>query len=100
LENIAYPKSGSFFEDIEMLYKEERIVKDQATISTSVIHKKEGNISIDFKLYLVKGRWLLWDVILDGISLVTNLKTQFNQIITESSYQELIRRMNERLKNG
>jgi len=52
-EKIAYPKSGKFFVDLEVLYNEERIVKDKATVSTSVIHKKEGNISIDFKLHLV-----------------------------------------------
>lgn len=98
-EKIAYPKSGKFFVDLEMLYKEERIVKDKAMVRTSIIHKKEGNISIDFKLHLVNGRWLLWDIVLDDVSLGINLKTQFNQIITKNSYQELVRRMNERLEN-
>jgi len=43
---------------------------------------------------LKKGdRWLVYDVIIEGVSLVANYRTQFNKIIQTSSYQELVKKM-------
>jgi phospholipid transport system substrate-binding protein len=42
-------------------------------------------------------RWLVYDVIVEGVSLVGNYRTQFNTIVRTSSYAELIRRMRERV---
>ena len=38
-------------------------------------------------------RWLVYDVIIEGVSLVANYRTQFNKIIQTSSYGELVRKM-------
>jgi phospholipid transport system substrate-binding protein len=38
-------------------------------------------------------RWLVYDVVIEGISLVGNYRTQFNKIIQTSSYQELVKRL-------
>jgi len=38
-------------------------------------------------------RWLVYDVVIEGISLIANYRAQFNKIITTASYQELVRRM-------
>jgi len=43
---------------------------------------------------LKKGdRWLVYDVIIEGVSLVANYRTQFNKIIQTSSFQELVKKM-------
>jgi phospholipid transport system substrate-binding protein len=41
-------------------------------------------------------RWLVYDVIIEGVSLVGNYRTQFNKIIQTSSYPELIKKMKGR----
>ena len=38
-------------------------------------------------------RWLVYDVIIEGVSLIANYRAQFNKIITTSSYQELLKKM-------
>ena len=38
-------------------------------------------------------RWLVYDVIIEGVSLVSNYRTQFNKIIQTSSFQELVKKM-------
>ena len=46
---------------------------------------------------LKKGdRWLVYDVIIEGVSLVSNYRTQFNKIIQTSSYAELVKKMKSR----
>ena len=37
--------------------------------------------------------WLVYDVIIEGVSLVSNYRTQFNKIIQTSSFQELEKKM-------
>jgi phospholipid transport system substrate-binding protein len=38
-------------------------------------------------------RWLVYDVIIEGVSLIANYRTQFNKIIQTASYQELVKKM-------
>lgn len=96
-ENVAYPKSSNFFSDLKISYNSETIKENKAEVQTSMEHETEGLIEIDFKLRKVRGEWLINDVILDGVSLVTNLRTQFHRVISEESFLELTNRMNKRL---
>jgi phospholipid transport system substrate-binding protein len=38
-------------------------------------------------------RWLVYDVSIEGVSLVSNYRTQFNKIIQTSSYSELVSKL-------
>jgi phospholipid transport system substrate-binding protein len=38
-------------------------------------------------------RWIVYHVVIEGVSLIANYRTQFNKIIQTSSYQELVRKM-------
>ena len=40
------------------------------------------------------------DVILDGVSMRTNLRTQFHKVIKKHDYPELLRRMQKKLKSA
>ena len=97
-KKVAYPKSSKFFADLKIKYNNEIIKKEKAEIRTSMEHESEGLIEIDYKLHKINGKWLIYDVILDEVSLVSNLKTQFHKIIEEESFSELINRMSDRLK--
>jgi phospholipid transport system substrate-binding protein len=39
------------------------------------------------------GRWLAYDVVIEGVSLVANYRSQFNKIVRTESYQALVRRL-------
>jgi N-glycosylase/DNA lyase len=51
---------------------------------------------MDYRLTNKGGTWYAYDVIVDGVSLVMNYRSQFGKIIGESSFQELLRRLRER----
>lgn len=97
-KKVAFPKSAKFFTDLKINYNSETIKKAKAEVHTSMEHEDEGLMEIDYKLHNVNGNWLIYDVILDEVSLSTNLKTKFQQIIKEESFNELINRMAKRLK--
>jgi phospholipid transport system substrate-binding protein len=64
-----------------------------ATVRTKIVTKQGTEIPIDYRMYQAGNRWLTYDVLVEGISLVANYRTQFNAIIQKSSYQELVKTM-------
>jgi len=43
--------------------------------------------------------WVAYDIVIEGVSLVSNYRTQFNQIIHKSSYDDLVKGLRKKLKN-
>lgn len=97
LQKVAYPKSAEFFGDLSIDFVGERIMGANAIVETTVSHPKEGQITIEYKLRQSGDRWTLTDVLLDSVSLVTNVRTQMQQVIAKESYQGLLKRMREKL---
>jgi phospholipid transport system substrate-binding protein len=98
VQKVAYPKSAEFFGDLQIDYTEERVNGNEAMVETVVSHPKEGQVTIEYRLRQKKGKWVIDDVLLDDVSLVTNLRTQMQQVIARESYQDLVKRMRERLE--
>jgi phospholipid transport system substrate-binding protein len=66
---------------------------DQATVRTKLITKSGTEIPIDYRMLKEGDRWRAYDVVIEGVSLVSNYRTQFNKIIQQSGYKELINKM-------
>jgi phospholipid transport system substrate-binding protein len=75
-------------------YMGDSIDGDQAKVQTRLLTKGGSEIPIEYRMQRKGGdRWLVYDVIIEGVSLVANYRTQFNKIIQTSSYQELVKKM-------
>lgn len=86
--------------DYQILYRDEKITGDQASVMSIVKVKRKGkssDVEVEYKLRNVGDKWLVWDVINDEISQVRNYKSQFNRIITDSGFDELLRKMKSKL---
>lgn len=96
-QKVAYPKSAEFFSDLNIEYVNERVNGSAAVVETEVSHPKEGLVAIAYQLRQRNGKWVIDDVLLDGVSLVTNVRTQMQQVIAKESYQGLVKRMRDKL---
>jgi phospholipid transport system substrate-binding protein len=75
-------------------YVGDAIDGDQARVQTRLLTKSGSDIPIEYRMHRKTGdRWLVYDVVIEGVSLVANYRTQFNKIIQTSSYQELVKKM-------
>lgn len=74
-------------------YKGERNDGDYAVVNTTVITQENKDISVEYRLKKEGNDWLVYDVSIEGVSLVNNYRTQFNSIILQSSYENLIRKI-------
>ena len=64
-----------------------------ATVKTTIVTKKGTDVPVDYRLHLKDGRWLVYDVIIEGVSLVANYRTQFNKIVQTEGYESLVQRL-------
>jgi phospholipid transport system substrate-binding protein len=76
-----------------VVYAGETIEGDQATVRTKLITKSNTEIPIDYRMQKEGDRWRAYDVVIEGVSLVSNYRTQFNRIIQQSGYPELVNKM-------
>ena len=66
---------------------------DQAKVLTKIVARQGSEIPIEYRMHKKGERWLVYDVMIEGVSLVSNYRTQFNKIIQTSSFQELVKKM-------
>lgn len=95
---VAYPKSATFFSDFEIQITKEQVNGERAVVHSTVSDPKEGLIAVNYELKKQNDTWQIRDIILDEVSLARNLRSQCQKIITEHSYDELLRRMRDKLQ--
>ena len=64
---------------------------DLATVRTKIVTKQGTEIPVDYRMLGRGGRWLAYDVLVEGVSLVGNYRTQFYRVIQKQSYPELVK---------
>jgi phospholipid transport system substrate-binding protein len=75
-------------------YTNERQDGDYSIVSTKIVTKNGTDVPVDYRMAR-RGpdRWMVYDVSIEGVSLVANYRTQFNKIIQTSSFNELINKL-------
>jgi phospholipid transport system substrate-binding protein len=89
----SYIKKIEGYTDEKFLYTDEKIDVDYAVVNTRIITKRNVEIPIEYRLLNKNGKWEVYDVVIEGVSLVNNYRNQFNKIIREKSYEDLVKRM-------
>ena len=79
-------------------YTAERGEGDSAVVSTKIIAQQATEIPVIYRMLRHGDRWLVYDVSVEGVSLVANYRTQFNNVIRRSSFDELLKRMRTRIE--
>ncbi len=82
-------------------YLNERTEKDYAEVRTKVLSGKT-EIPLDYRLINRADGWRVYDVVVDGVSLVNNYRGQFTKILRATSYADLVdqlRKKSDKLKS-
>jgi phospholipid transport system substrate-binding protein len=89
----AYIGKIELYQGEKVRYAGETIDGNEATVKTRIVTKKGSEVPVDYRLHLKDGRWLVYDVIIEGVSLVANYRTQFNKVVQTESYQALVQKL-------
>ncbi len=69
-----------------------------AVVETSIVlSSAKRSFSIDYRFHQVKNQWLIYDVVVERVSMIRNFRTQFYRIIAKHSYEELVTRLRRKV---
>lgn len=77
-------------------YTGERVEGDLAMVNTRFVTKQSKEIPVDYRLINREGRWRIYDIVVEGVSLVNNYRSQFDKVIRTSSYAEMLKRLRDK----
>ena len=77
-------------------YTGESLEEDYAEVRTVVVRPND-RIPLTYRLHNESGDWMVYDVVIEGVSLVNNYRSQFSRVISESSYAELLQRLRSKV---
>ncbi len=89
----SYISKIEFYGGEKIKFVGETTDPDGAIVRTRLVTKQDTEIPIDYRMHALGDKWLAYDVLIEGVSLISNYRTQFNKIITTSSYQDLVKKM-------
>jgi len=92
LENAYITKIESYSGE-KIQYPGDVIDGDLAVVKTRIVTKQGTEIPIDYRMFLNGGRWAVYDVSIEGISLIGNYRTQFNAVIQRSGFPDLVAKL-------
>lgn len=96
LEKTYISKIDSY-SDEEILFKEKLVKGDKAMVRSYIV-KNNKEIPMIYKLKNTDGNWMVYGVVIEGVSLIRNYRTQFESIIDKEKYPGLIKRIEEKIE--
>lgn len=82
----------------QILYLEETTDGTYSEVRTKIVTKRNQEIPIAYRLQKADSKWSVYDIVVEGVSLVNNYRTQFSKIIRTSSYQDLVKKMQAKVE--
>jgi phospholipid transport system substrate-binding protein len=80
----------------KMTFQDESVEGNQAVVRTTLLVGKGGEMSLDYRMHHPRDRWQVYDLSIDGTSLVANYRSQFNKIVRTDSYEGLVAKLRSR----
>ncbi len=96
LERVYSEKIGLYGGE-KVRFGREVMDSEFAQVESTIIQPKGEEIAVVYKLRQVNGQWKVYDAIVENISIVNNYRSQFDRVISSSSYEELVKRLREKV---
>lgn len=92
LERTYMDKVGDYAGE-RAIYRGEKVDGDYGVINVMIVGHQDREIPVMYRMKKKGGKWYVYDVSVEGVSLINNYRTQFNSIILSSSFEGLIEKM-------
>ena len=96
---------GSVYMDRIMVYKDEKVVfgkvtnlSDKTAEVQSEVLRSSKSIPIHYRMILENEEWKVYDVVIEGVSLVQNYRSQFREILTNKPPEDLLKMLRQKTR--
>ena len=95
LEKV-YSDKIDFYDGQKVMFGRETIDQEYAQVESTMTNPKGEESSVVYRLRRTDGKWKVYDAVVENISIVNNYRSQFDRVISKSSYEELKRMLREK----
>jgi phospholipid transport system substrate-binding protein len=81
----------------EVKYPGEKVTDDRAVVDTLIVTSSK-EIPVTYRLYLKGDRWLVYDVNIEGVSLISNYRNSYQEIVKREGFTGLLAKMGDKVK--
>jgi phospholipid transport system substrate-binding protein len=96
LERI-YSEKVNLYDGEKVVFGRETVENDFAEIESTVVNIKGEEIHVVYRLRRADGKWKVYDALVENVSIINNYRSQFDRILSKSSFDELKKRLREKL---
>ena len=97
LEKTYLSRVGEYSGE-KVSYEDEKVDGTYGVVKAKIISDNHGEIAVKYRVWNKKDEWLIYDISIEGVSLVNNYRSQFNTILMKSSPSDLIQKLEEKVK--
>jgi phospholipid transport system substrate-binding protein len=88
------------YSDEKVVYQKEIMLSENKAEVRTTIVAKTGDIPMNYRLILKAGKWGVYDIVVEGVSLIKNYRSQFREIIAKKSLEDLLATMRDKVGKG
>lgn len=89
----AYMDKVQGYSGEKVIYEGDSVDGDYGLVRVKILTSAQKEIPLEYRLLRRGSNWLVYDFSVEGISMINNYRSQFNSILTKSSFQELLKRL-------
>jgi phospholipid transport system substrate-binding protein len=87
------------YNDQKVIYKKELVKGDNAMVYTAIVDKDQ-EIPIIYRLEKNKGKWLIYDLKIENVSLIVNYRRDFDSIIRKEQFAGLVEKISKQIEKS
>jgi len=77
----------------KLTYVSEQVDGDRGVVRARITTKNGTEVPVESRVLLKGKRWLIYDILIENLSLISNYRSQFDRVIRTASYEELVKRL-------
>ena len=97
LGSLYLAKMMSYTNEKVVFKKETQTSEDTAEVQSEIVTQTK-TIPIHYRMILKQGEWKVYDVVIEGVSLVMNYRSQFREILANKSPEDLLKMLREKVR--
>ena len=100
LENVYADRILAYTHEVIEFGKETELRKGQVEVESNIITADNKKVPINYRLILKDNQWRVYDVVIEGVSMVKNYRSQFQEILSKKSPEDLLDTLRKRTQKS
>jgi phospholipid transport system substrate-binding protein len=100
LENVYADRILAYTHEVIEFGKETELKKGRVEVASNIITSDNKKVPLNYRMILKNDQWRVYDVVIEGVSMVKNYRSQFRQILSKKSPDDLLETLRKKTQKG